>query len=142
MSQKSVEWRINCRTTAQKIYDTLITPEGRMSFWAESANQLDDHIHFEFPNGLSHSSRVIESIPNKLFCLEYFEAKTTFMIHPNDDNTCTLTLHAENIPEPDFMEVHAGWVSVLLNLKAFLEHGIDLRNHNQNRTWDQGFVDN
>lgn len=32
--------------------------------------------------------------------------------------------------------------SVLLALKAFVDHDVDLRNHDPTRTWDQGYCDN
>jgi len=38
--------------------------------------------------------------------------------------------------------VLAGWVSVLMALKAAVDHGVDLRNHDPQRTWDQGYADN
>jgi hypothetical protein len=41
----------------------------------------------------------------------------------------------------DHAETAAGWLNVLLPLKAWLQHGIDLRNHDPERTWDHGFVD-
>ena len=39
-------------------------------------------------------------------------------------------------------ENRAGWVSVLLTLKAAADFGVDLRNHDPTRTWDQDFADN
>jgi hypothetical protein len=32
--------------------------------------------------------------------------------------------------------------SVLLALKAAVDFGVELRNHDLNRTWDQGYGDN
>ena len=40
------------------------------------------------------------------------------------------------------VDVAAGWVSVLLNLKAAINFGGDLRNHTRARTWIDGFIDN
>ena len=39
-------------------------------------------------------------------------------------------------------EVTAGWVSVLLAMKAAVDYGVDLRNHDETRTWSSGFADN
>jgi hypothetical protein len=39
-------------------------------------------------------------------------------------------------------ETRAGWVSVLLALKAAADHGVDLRNHDPARTWETGYADN
>jgi hypothetical protein len=35
----------------------------------------------------------------------------------------------------------AGWVTVLLTLKAAADFGVDLRSHDPARTWGQGYVD-
>jgi len=39
-------------------------------------------------------------------------------------------------------EVIAGWVSVLMALKAAIDFGVDLRAHDDDRNWDSGYVDN
>ena len=39
-------------------------------------------------------------------------------------------------------KVIAGWVSVLLTLKAAIDFDVDIRNHDPKRTWDQGYADN
>ena len=46
------------------------------------------------------------------------------------------------VPAADRVEVTAGWVSVLMALKAAVDFSVDLRNHDPLRTWDQGFVEN
>ncbi|MGH9769506.1 MAG: hypothetical protein ACREAB_18940 [Blastocatellia bacterium] len=48
----------------------------------------------------------------------------------------------EGAKASDRIEVIAGWVSVLMALKAAVDFGIDLRNHDPQRTWDEGFVEN
>jgi hypothetical protein len=35
----------------------------------------------------------------------------------------------------------AGWVSVLLALKAAVDFGVDLRNSDPARRWEDGYVD-
>ena len=53
-----------------------------------------------------------------------------------------LTLTDEGVPQADRTEVIAGWVSVLLALKASVDFDVDLRSHGRKRTWDEGFVEN
>jgi len=59
-----------------------------------------------------------------------------------------LRLHLESEPERVFelLSTDEGresfWVSVLMNLKARADHGVDLRNHDPARTWTKGYVDN
>lgn len=52
-----------------------------------------------------------------------------------------LLLTHSGVPLDDWIEVHAGWLNVLLPLKAWVAHGIDLRNHVTHRTWDHSYAD-
>jgi hypothetical protein len=42
----------------------------------------------------------------------------------------------------EWEEVVAGWVSVLMALKAAVDYGIDLRNHDARYCWEEGYVEN
>jgi hypothetical protein len=53
-----------------------------------------------------------------------------------------MTLEAGNVDDRFRNEMAAGWVSVLVALKAATDFGVDLRNHDPERTWEQRFVDN
>jgi hypothetical protein len=53
-----------------------------------------------------------------------------------------LELTASTVPAHDMVDLAAGWVSVLLNLKAVINFGNDLRNHERARTWLDAFIDN
>jgi len=46
------------------------------------------------------------------------------------------------VPLQDRAEIIAGWVSVLLSLKAAGNFGVDLRGHDPERHWDHGYVEN
>ena len=52
--------------------------------------------------------------------------------------TCTSD---EGVGLEAWQEVHAGWLNVLFPLKAFVVHGVDLRNHDPTRVWDDGYAD-
>jgi hypothetical protein len=52
-----------------------------------------------------------------------------------------LTLTEVGAPPKDPAQNQAGWVSVLLALKAAVDFRIGLRNRDSERTWDEGFVD-
>lgn len=89
-----------------------------------------------------------------------FEALTTLLYNPANMNfqddpapimwrlhLCSapdtdLTLSDAGVPAADRAEVTAGWVSVLLALKAAVDFGVDLRNHDRQRTWGTGYADN
>ena len=53
-----------------------------------------------------------------------------------------VTLIDEGVPSDDRTEVIAGWVSVLLALKASVDFNVDLRTHDPDRQWDQGYAEN
>ena len=70
----------------------------------------------------------------------YFGWKTTFIISADGKGGTDLEITAEGIPESEKMEISAGWVSWLMAMKASVDFGVDLRNHDQHRTWFNGYV--
>ena len=120
----------------------LATDEGRASFWAESAPRRDREIVFQFPDGRVEPAEVLEEDPPRRFVVRYFGSRTTFEVEPEATGGTCITVTAEDVPDADRCDVQAGWVSVLLCLKAVADHQLDLRNHHPQRTWSDGYVDN
>jgi uncharacterized protein YndB with AHSA1/START domain len=138
-----IKWRLHLTSPPSAVYDMLATNEGRSRFWAESAVEADGKIHFKFPNGQSWSGRLIEQVAPQRFAIEYISGSVaTFELSDDGRGGTDLTLTDEGIAVIDRAEVLAGWVSVLLALKAAVDFGVDLRNHDVERTWDADFVDN
>lgn len=138
-----IQWRLHLMSPPLAVYQMLATDEGRSRFWAESAVEVDGKIEFLFPNGQSWSGRLLEQVAPYRFAVEYFGGTvTTFQLQEDGRGGTELTLMDEDIAETDLAEVMSGWVSVLLTLKAAVDFGVDLRNHDTERTWDAGFVDN
>ncbi|HEX5689403.1 MAG TPA: hypothetical protein VFX76_05345, partial [Roseiflexaceae bacterium] len=67
---------------------------------------------------------------------------TTFTLEEDGAGGTEVLLTDRDVPAADRAEVAAGWVSVLLALKAAADFGVDLRNHDSARTWDQGYAEN
>ena len=86
--------------------------------------------------------RILESRPPGSFTIDYFGAVTEFSLDDDGKGGTDLTLVASGVPENERVEVIAGWVSVLMALKAAVDHGVDLRNHDESRTWSDGYADN
>jgi hypothetical protein len=85
----------------------------------------------------------LENKPPRTFKVEYYGGSiTTFELSPDGSGGTDLRLTDQGVPAEDRTEVIAGWVSVLMALKASVDFGIDLRNHDPRRTWDDGFVEN
>ncbi|WP_422861107.1 SRPBCC domain-containing protein [Flagellimonas sp. W118] len=139
---KTITWKLQLASDPNKVFDLLTTAEGITKFWSEKVNLDGNVIHFLFPNGQTYQGQIIKSIPSKEFHLDYFNSLVKFKLKEMENGGTDLTLSNENIPESDFYQVHAGWISVLMNLKAVADFQCDLRNHNPKKTWDQGYVDN
>lgn len=139
---RTISWKVHLSSSPAKVFQILSTPEGRRSFWADSAEGSGDHIVFRFSNGSVLRSRVISSDPGREFRLTYFEDSTvTFRLQGDPGGGTSLLLVEEGVPDRNWTENLAGWVSVLLNLKAAVDFGVDLRNHDPEHTWENGYVD-
>ena len=133
-----IRWRLHLATSPPEVHALLATDSGRARFWAESAVERDGIVSFRFPNGYAHDARVKASQPPTLYELEYFGSSARFELAPDGRAGTDLTLTHDD----DHPDTRPGWVSVLLALKAAADFGVDLRNHDRERSWDQGFVDN
>lgn len=140
MTTRAIRWKVAFKSPPERVYEALATDAGRRAFWAREASAGDGVIDFLFPNGQRERSRILGSEPPRRFEISYFGARTVFDVEPSGTGT-VLTLTAVNVPESDWNDVNAGWVSVLLTLKAYVDFGIDLRNGEPERSWDAGFVD-
>lgn len=137
-----IHWRLHLSSSPDEVYEGLATEPGRTRFWAEEAPLQGDHIVFRFPNDTTWSARVVEQDPPRRYSLDYLGTVTTFELRPDGVGGTDLQLTARNVP-PELREGFVpGWVSVLLAMKAAIDFGVDVRNHDPARTWDQGYVDN
>ena len=126
----------------ERVYAALATAEGRAQFWAESATERNGVITFVFPGHPPVDGEILERDPPRIFELRYFGATVRFTLATDGAWGTDLLLESDGIDEADRMEVTAGWVSVLMAMKAAVDHGVDLRNHHSSRSWAQGYADN
>ncbi len=139
---KTITWKLHLKSDPNSVFNFLTTSSGRSKFWCENEVEKGNIIQFLFPNGQTYDSQIIKTTPNKEFHLDYFNSLVKFLLIPLENGGTDLTLINENVPESEFCETKAGWVSVLMNLKATADFQCDLRNHNPGKTWDQGYADN
>jgi hypothetical protein len=120
----------------------LSTGEGRARFWADSAEEVAGTIHFCFSNGQQLNSFVREKLPPNRFQLTYFGGSlVTFDLQAAGRGGTDLTLSEAGAPPDEHEQNRAGWVIVLLMLKAAVDFAVDLRSHDPTRTWERGYVD-
>ena len=136
-----IRWRLHLAVPPQKVFALLDSDQGRAAFWAESAVEKDGAIHFRFPGGFSCASPVLERRAPALFVLDYMGAVARFELRADGHGGTDLLLTHEGVAAEEWNEVHAGWLNVLFPLKAWVVHGVDLRNHDPSRTWDEGYAD-
>jgi uncharacterized protein YndB with AHSA1/START domain len=137
----TIRWRMHFESSPSAVYRALTSEQGRESFWAERAPASDGNIHFEFINGVRESSPILAEDLERRFVIRYFGAEVTFEIEEPGDGGTDLTLTTRGFASEDREELLAGWLNVLFPMKAAVDHGIDLRNHDRSRTWDDGWAD-
>jgi uncharacterized protein YndB with AHSA1/START domain len=138
-----IHWRLHLASPPERVFPFLATGDGRARFWAERAVEKDGKIHFIFPGGQTWEGEILASEPPRLFRLVYYGGSlTTFLLRGDGSGGTDLVLTDAGVPPEDRAEVTAGWVSVLMALKASVDFGADLRNHDPARAWDQGYADN
>lgn len=141
MAERSIVWRLHIPVAQQQVYEALDSDTGRKAFWAESAVERAGAIHFEFINGVIQASRIVSRQPPREWAIEYFGGVARFELMDDGHGGTDLTLTHTGVAADEWYDTHAGWLNVLFPLKAWLAHGVDLRNHDPHRTWDQGYVD-
>ncbi len=138
-----IEWRLHLTSSPSNVFDMLNSDAGRARFWAESAIEDDGVIHFRFPGGQLWDAKILENQPPHRFSLEYYGGSVTLFVLEDDGKGGTdLRLEDRGVACEYRTEVIAGWVSVLMALKAAVDFDVDLRNHDVTRTWQQGYVEN
>ena len=136
-----IRWRMHIPVPPARVYDALATDAGRASFWAESAVEHGGMIDFRFANGHQYRAQILERRRPRRFALHYFEGRVVFELDASADGGTELFLVHTDVGHAHWNEVHAGWLNVLFPLKAMLAFGVDLRNHDPARSWDQGYAD-
>lgn len=136
-----IQWRMHLPVTPERVFMALDTSEGRAAFWAEAAPETEDGIEFLFTDGSRVRSRVMARNPPREWAIDYFGAVARFELADDGMGGTDLLLTHTGVPLDEWHEVHAGWLNVLFPLKAWLAHGVDLRNHDPARTWAQGYAD-
>jgi hypothetical protein len=133
--------RLHLASSPESVWELIATDDGRETFWTETSRQVDAVITLTFPNRTVVDMPIVDVIEGKQLVVSYFGERTEFALESDGSGGTELTLRCE-AEGGDAVETNAGWVSVLMALKASADFGVDLRNHDPARTWDNGYVDN
>lgn len=135
-------WRMHFRSAPDKVFAALATDAGRARYWAEAAPEINGVITFHILNYEPFSGRVLVKRAPSQFKIEYFGTIVEFSLASDGAGGTDLALVATEVDESIRMEMVAGWVSVLMAMKAAVDHDVDLRNHDSSRAWGNGYADN
>jgi uncharacterized protein YndB with AHSA1/START domain len=138
---KKVQWRIHCKSGPERLFELLSTDAGRRLFWAEESRSSGSGFSLRFPDGTEERCLLVSAEPPHRFAFRYFGSEVEILLQPDGSGGTDLTLTNIGVPQEDYDEVNAGWLSVLLPLKAAADFGVDLRNHDPRRTWRELYVD-
>src|SRR5215208_6224222 len=138
-----IEWRVHLNSLPEAVYEAWATDTGRESFWAERSEATPDGFRLTFVGGEVLDARLLEAAPSRRFVFSYFgDSRVAVEFEADVSGGCDVHLIEEHVPEGEHIENYAGWVSVLLGLKAAVDFRVDLRGHDSARSWTQRFVDN
>jgi uncharacterized protein YndB with AHSA1/START domain len=136
-----IRWRMHLAVPPGQVYAALDSDEGRAAFWAESAVERDGAVEFRFVSGETCVAPILERRAPHVWAIDYFGAAARFELTADGSGGTDLLLTHTGVAHDEWHEVHAGWLNVLFPLKAWIAHGVDLRNHDPRRTWPQGYAD-
>ncbi|HZX02345.1 hypothetical protein [Kribbella sp.] len=122
------EQKVYCASAASDVYRAVSSVLGRERFWAEEAPEADGVISFLLADGRRDESRIVHAVQDQLYELRYFGNTWTFRLLPAAAGGTDLALTSDD-PD-DVPEL----VSLLLRLKASVDFGVDLRNHDASRS--------
>lgn len=98
-------------------------------------------VDFHFSGGFRCWAPIMRREPPHVFAVDYLGGIARFELAPDAAGGTELLLTREGVAEAERQEVHAGWLNVLFPLKAWVLHGVNLRNHDDRRSWGQGYAD-
>ena len=140
--ERSISWKIHLQSSRETVYQLISTDVGRAQFWADETVEEAGEVRFSFSNGETVVGEILEKKPNRRLRLTYFDrSEIIFELDDDPDSGTILTLTEPNPGPAVYLENKAGWVTVLLTLKAAADHGVDLRNADPTKSWENGFVD-
>ncbi len=136
-----ITWRLHLRSSPDVVYDALDSDAGRASFWAETAIEHDGSVLFRFINGERYDGQILERVRPLRWTVDYYGAPVTFTLTDDGRGGTDVVMTHPVDDEGARQQMTPGWLNVLLPMKAAIDHGIDLHNHDPARTWDQRYVD-
>lgn len=141
-SASFTSWRVHLSAPRELVF-ALLTPEDEPSLYlASTADQLDDEGGWIAPEGAHLKDATLELLPPRRLTARYAGGGVATLDLTDDGRGGTdLRLTDAGQPAEDRTELVAGWVSVLLALKASVDFSLDLRDHDHRTFWTGAYVE-
>jgi uncharacterized protein YndB with AHSA1/START domain len=136
----AIRWRLRLSSPPERVFSAWLSPDDHIRFWSERSEREVHGFRLHFIDGTVEPCTVVESVSPSHIALQYFGSRVDVSLERLGSGT-DLTLTARGVPLADWPEVFAGWLNVLLPFKAWVDFGVDLRSHDPQRTWRQGYAD-
>jgi uncharacterized protein YndB with AHSA1/START domain len=137
----AIVWRLRLDAGPERVFAAWLSASDHERFWCERSEALPDgNFRQHFIDGTVACCVVEEAKASDYMRLHYFNSRVDIRLEGRDDGT-DLTLIARDVATHEWNDVHAGWLNVLLPFKAWVDFGVDLRNHDPVRTWAQRYAD-
>jgi hypothetical protein len=137
---RDIVWRLRLAAAPSRVRAAWLDPREHERFWCEQSEAIPGGYRLQFIDGTVTDCAVSGETSPTRFAFSYFGSQVEVSLDARGAGT-DLTLTASGVPPEEWCEVSAGWLNVLLPLKAWLDFGIDLRNHDPRRTWRERYVD-
>ena len=136
----TIVWRLRLVSPPERVFAAWLAPADHQRFWCERSDVLPDGFRQHFIDGTVALCAVEAAEAPVRLRLRYFMTRVEVDLERRGDGT-DLTLTVRDVDRDEWNDVHAGWLNVLLPFKAWVDFGVDLRNHDPLRTWTQRYVD-
>jgi hypothetical protein len=121
-----IVWRLHLASPPALVYDFLGPDESHSYFWAVSESEP----HLAHTDGSLWHNATVEREPQRRLALHYVGGSvTTFDLVDDGDGGTFLQLTDMGAPAEDRTGVIAGWIALLLALKATVDFSANLGGH-------------
>jgi hypothetical protein len=135
-----IMWRLRLASSPERAFDAWLSPADHVRFWCEQSDYVPLGFRFRFIDGTIEYCTVQRAVRPSHIAYRYF-GSLVYVDFERCETGTDLRLNVVGVPSSDWLDVYAGWLNVLLPFKAWVDHGVDLRNHDPLRTWAQRYVD-
>jgi hypothetical protein len=141
-SASFTSWRVHLLAPRELVFD-LITPEFEPGpYRASSAGRLDGENGWLAPEGAHLKDATLDLTPPRRIVARYAGGGVA-TLELSDDGRGGTVLRLTDVGQQaeDRTELVAGWVSVLLALKASVDFSLDLRDHDRRTFWTGAYLE-